>query len=58
MTLSEPKRTLDALLEHRDFVTSLTRHCSHSLSAADDLEQETWLAALRNPPRDTKSPRG
>jgi len=50
---------IDALLEHREFVHALASRCSFSRSGADDLEQETWLAALERPPASpVASPRG
>src|SRR6188474_769386 len=48
---------LEALLEHADWV----RRLAHSLVAdparADDVTQETWLAALQSPPRESKNVR-
>jgi RNA polymerase sigma-70 factor (ECF subfamily) len=45
----------DALLQHRGFVRSLARSLAHDEHAAEDLAQETWLAALRRPPRSTEA---
>jgi RNA polymerase sigma-70 factor (ECF subfamily) len=47
-----------ALLTQREWVRSLARALVRDESAADDLEQETWLAALANPPTWDESPRG
>jgi len=50
---------IDALLEHREFVRSLAWRFTFSPSAAEDLEQETWLTALERPPESPIfSPRG
>ncbi len=44
--------TLDvaALLEHAAWARALAAHLVHGAADADDLVQETWLAALRRPP--------
>jgi len=42
---------LGELLEHRDFVQRLARHLVRDESAADDLEQDVWIAALKRPLR-------
>ena len=47
---------LESLLRHSDWLTSLARRLVVS-SRADDLVQDTWLAALRNPPHAVRSPR-
>ncbi len=49
---------LDTLLAHRDWVRAVARAVVRDPSAADDVEQETWLAALRAPPRHDGSLRG
>lgn len=57
----QPSFTLAELLEHRAWVSHLAHALTRDPSEADDLEQEAWLSALRNPPRrDTRgsSPRG
>ncbi len=46
-----PPIPLDTLLTHRPWVRALARSLVHDPGTADDVEQETWLAALRNPPR-------
>jgi len=40
-----------ALLEHADFVRSLSRSLVLDEDRADDVAQETWLCALERPPR-------
>src|SRR5262249_45007568 len=44
-------RPLDSLLAHRQWVRDLARRLCADESAADDLEQQTWLSALRRPPQ-------
>jgi RNA polymerase sigma-70 factor (ECF subfamily) len=41
-----------SLLAHGDFVTALARGLVADPNRADDVVQDTWLAALSNPPRD------
>ncbi len=43
--------TITDLLEHEGFVRSLARSLVGSDADADDLTQDTWVAALRNPPQ-------
>ena len=38
------------LLQHRAWVRRLARHLVVDEARADDLEQQTWLAALQKPP--------
>ena len=40
------------LLEHSEWLGSLARHLVRDPQEAEDLVQETWVAALRNGPRD------
>ncbi|MCE9638239.1 MAG: sigma-70 family RNA polymerase sigma factor [Planctomycetes bacterium] len=49
--MSEPV-PIEALLAHRDWVRGLARSLVTDPGLADDVEQETWLAALRHPPHD------
>ena len=49
---------MEDLLAHRQWVRALARRLAADESRADDLEQETWLAAMEHPPRDARSPRG
>ncbi|MDG1985158.1 MAG: sigma-70 family RNA polymerase sigma factor [Planctomycetota bacterium] len=46
------------LLDQHDFLRRLARGLTRDDQAADDLAQETWLQALRLPPRHHDSPRG
>lgn len=46
------------VLEHAAHVRALARRLVFDDARADDLEQETWLAALGNAPREMTSPRG
>ena len=47
-----------SLVEHRGFVEALARRLVFDQHLADDLVQETLLAAMRNPPRERKAMRG
>jgi RNA polymerase sigma factor (sigma-70 family) len=49
---------VEALLAHREWVRAVARAVVRDPNAADDLEQETWLAALRSPPKRDASLRG
>jgi RNA polymerase sigma-70 factor (ECF subfamily) len=48
----------EALLEHAAWLRRLAEGLVRGEGDADDLVQETWLAALRSPPRDTGPARG
>ncbi|MHC4340407.1 MAG: RNA polymerase sigma factor [Planctomycetota bacterium] len=48
----------EALLHHGTFVRSVARSLVRDVHLADDLSQETWLAALRRPPRYSGNMRG
>jgi RNA polymerase sigma factor (sigma-70 family) len=50
-------RPLDNLLAHRQWVRDLARRLCADESAADDLEQQTWLSAMRRPPQGGEAPR-
>jgi len=54
MALSADGSPLDdaTLAAHLDFVRRLARALVRDESAADDLAQETWITALRSPPRE------
>lgn len=45
----------DDLLAHAGWVRALARRLVSDQAAAEDLVQETWLAALRHPPRDARN---
>ncbi len=53
MTDTAPQAEL--LLEHAEFVRRLARGLVRDPDRADDVVQETWLAALENPPRARES---
>ncbi|MBK7874181.1 MAG: sigma-70 family RNA polymerase sigma factor [Planctomycetes bacterium] len=46
---------LTALLAEQDWVRRLARGLASDAARADDLAQESWLAALRHPPRDARN---
>ncbi|MFT7671140.1 MAG: RNA polymerase sigma-70 factor (ECF subfamily) [Planctomycetota bacterium] len=46
------------LLSYRPFLEELARKLVHDPSEADDLVQESWLAALESPPQHDKNLRG
>src|SRR5262245_25141412 len=50
--------TIDGLLVHRRFVRALARALVRDAAAADDLEQETWLRAMKSPPPTDRGLRG
>lgn len=50
--------TRDALLAHRDFVRALATSLVSDPELAADVEQETWLQALRRRPERAGDPRG
>ncbi|MFG0316749.1 MAG: sigma-70 family RNA polymerase sigma factor, partial [Planctomycetota bacterium JB042] len=50
--------SIDDLLRESAWISGLARSLVRDGQAADDLVQETWLSALRRPPRDARSPRG
>ncbi len=55
---SNASRTdLSALLDHSEWLHALARRLVGDPGAADDLVQETWVAALRNPPDVTRPAR-
>ncbi len=51
MSADSPSIPAESLLEHRDFVRRLARSLVRDEHAAADLVQDTWLEALRRPPR-------
>src|SRR5262245_22725356 len=50
-------RDVETLLEHADYVRALARQLVFDEELAQDVEQQTWLAALEHAPRDPRSPR-
>jgi RNA polymerase sigma factor (sigma-70 family) len=51
MTLYSESTQLDELLTHRSWVTNLARSLVSDRDLAEDITQEAWLAAMKNPPR-------
>ncbi len=51
-TTNQPNLTIEHLLAHRVWLRALARSLVDDGAAADDLVQDTWMAALRRPPRD------
>jgi len=50
--------SMDVLLEERDFVRSLARRLVRDEASAEDIVQQTWVAALTRPPEDRRAVRG
>lgn len=50
--------SIEAMLAHRAWIQRLAQRLVADPNDAQDVVQETWLAALRNPPPDDRSPRG
>lgn len=48
---------METLLTHRDWVRRLARSLVHDDASAEDVEQRTWLTALRFPPRRSETAR-
>ena len=48
---------LESLLAHQDFIHALARRLVLDESDADDISQQTWLAAIESPPQTSRSPR-
>jgi RNA polymerase sigma-70 factor (ECF subfamily) len=49
---------IETLLAHRQWVRGLARSLVRDDSAADDVAQDAWVAALAHPPRDEATSRG
>jgi len=56
--MTDTRPSFDDLLTHEPFVTTLARALVVDESAAADVTQEVWTAALRSPPRRTENLRG
>ncbi|MEQ1891250.1 MAG: sigma-70 family RNA polymerase sigma factor, partial [Planctomycetota bacterium] len=57
--MSTPERNdPEALLAHGTYVRGLARELVFDAALARDVEQETWLAALEQAPRDPRAQRG
>lgn len=54
---SDPTLSVDQLLGHTAWARRLALALVRDEASADDLLQETWLAAMRRPPADGSSPR-
>src|SRR5689334_11275871 len=52
-----PRIRIDDLLAHAGWANELAAALVSDPATRDDLVQETWLAALKHPPRDEGSPR-
>src|SRR5260221_380683 len=52
---SDPAPSMESLLTHSQWLTALARRLVVGTASADDLVQDTWVAALRNPPRQAHS---
>lgn len=57
MTSAQTPVPIATLLAHREWVRRLARSLVRDDASADDIEQRTWLTALRSPPRDAGSVR-
>jgi RNA polymerase sigma-70 factor (ECF subfamily) len=55
--VSSPPNDPERFLAHGTFVRALARHLVRGAARADDVVQETWLAALEHPPRTDEAPR-
>ena len=58
MSGSNPPVSMEALLQERDFVRSLARRLVRDEASADDIVQQTWVAALTRPPESRRAVRG
>jgi RNA polymerase sigma-70 factor (ECF subfamily) len=57
MTADLPQTPIESLLAEREWVRELARSLVSDANEADDVEQQTWLAAATRPPGDLSSPR-
>lgn len=58
MTDTAEPVSIAEMLEHADWVRGLAQRLVHDASRVDDVVQQTWIAALRKPPRDRDRVRG
>ncbi len=49
--------SIESLLRHERWVRALARSLLRDAARADDVAQETWLAAIESPPRDIRAER-
>jgi DNA-directed RNA polymerase specialized sigma24 family protein len=57
MSAAEESPGIERLLHHSEWLAALARRLVRDGASADDLVQETWLAALRHPPAAGRSVR-
>ena len=57
MKLSKPVDS-HAIFGHGDLISRLADRLTHDVNDAHDIAQESWLAAIRTPPRHARSTRG
>ena len=50
MTADRPPTPIETLLAEREWVRALARSLLADSNRADDVEQQTWLSAMRRPP--------
>lgn len=58
MSPSPQEHQIEDLLAHAGWVRELARQLTRNTSDADDLVQNTWVAALRSPPTSSENLRG
>lgn len=56
--MHDPSVDVETLLAHRGWVRALAWSLLRDAHAVDEVEQETWLRALRSPPSDDTAARG
>ena len=49
--MSSPSSNIEDLLAHAEWLRRLARHLVRGQGDGEDAVQDTWLAALRSPPR-------
>ena len=57
MTTPPPPATVETLLAHREWVRALALRLVTDPAGAADIEQQTWLRAIRSPPPSGEAPR-
>jgi RNA polymerase sigma-70 factor (ECF subfamily) len=57
MSVSRPGADVESLLTHADWLRALATFLLQNPSEADDMVQETFVAALRSPPDPARAPR-
>lgn len=56
--MNEDPISIETLLEHGDFVRGLAKSLIFDENQVDDVVQQTWLAWMKNPPRQSGATRG